>query len=131
MSQITISVKGLPSLGKGEAYSCFFQDTQTRATLTTTGVVCPTPDANSLPPIDYGDGTYVVMIVHSKAKTTFFRSQKQKLSQQITYLFSYRICGIDPLVAFYECDRGRDRIYLLQLHPGSAAVWTPPVSKQI
>ncbi|CAF92705.1 unnamed protein product, partial [Tetraodon nigroviridis] len=61
-NNITISVKGLPSLGKGEAYSCFFQDTQTRATLTTTGVVCPTPDANSLPPIDYGDEFVVLTL---------------------------------------------------------------------
>lgn len=58
MSQITMSVEGLPSLGKGEAYSCFFQDTHTQATLTTSGVICPTPDANSLPPIDHGDGMY-------------------------------------------------------------------------
>lgn len=53
-----MSVEGLPSLGEGETYSCFFQDTQTRATLTTSGVICPTPDANSLPPIDHGDGMY-------------------------------------------------------------------------
>lgn len=63
MLQITISVKGLPSLGTGEAYSCFFQDTQTRATLTTTGIICPTPDANSLPPIHHGDGTYIDILV--------------------------------------------------------------------
>lgn len=56
MSQITMSVEGLPSLRKGETYNCFFQDTQTQATLTTSGVICPTPDANSLPPIDHGDG---------------------------------------------------------------------------
>lgn len=54
--QITVSVEGLPGLGKGEAYSCFFQDTETPASLTNTGVICPTPDASSLPPIGHGDG---------------------------------------------------------------------------
>ncbi|TKS77065.1 Plexin-B1 Semaphorin receptor SEP [Collichthys lucidus] len=53
---ITVSVEGLPSLGKGEAYSCFFQDTETPASLTDTGVLCSTPDASSLPPISHGDG---------------------------------------------------------------------------
>lgn len=54
--QIAVSVEGLPSLGKREAYSCFFQDTETPASFTNTGVVCPTPDASSLPPISHGDG---------------------------------------------------------------------------
>lgn len=56
LHQITVSVEGLPSLGKGEAYSCFFQDTETPASLTDTGVLCSTPDASSLPPISHGDG---------------------------------------------------------------------------
>lgn len=54
--QITVSVEGLPSLGKGEYYSCFFQDTETPASFTNTGVICPTPNASSLPPISHGDG---------------------------------------------------------------------------
>lgn len=58
LHQITVSVEGLPSLGKGEAYSCFFQDTETPASLTNTGVICPTPDARSLPPIGHGDGEF-------------------------------------------------------------------------
>uniref|UniRef100_A0A8P4G9A7 Plexin b1a n=1 Tax=Dicentrarchus labrax TaxID=13489 RepID=A0A8P4G9A7_DICLA len=55
-TDITVSVEGLPSLGKGEAYSCFFQDTESPASLTNTGVTCSTPDASSLPPIGHGDG---------------------------------------------------------------------------
>lgn len=51
-----VSVEGLPSLGEGEAYSCFFQDTETPASLTNTGVTCSTPDATGLPPIGHGDG---------------------------------------------------------------------------
>uniref|UniRef100_A0A7N6FCS9 Plexin-B1 n=1 Tax=Anabas testudineus TaxID=64144 RepID=A0A7N6FCS9_ANATE len=39
-----MSVEGLPSLGEGEAYSCFFHDTETLASLTNTGVTCSTPD---------------------------------------------------------------------------------------
>nr|XP_046252941.1 plexin-B1 isoform X2 [Scatophagus argus] len=61
-TDITVSVKGLPSLGKGEAYSCFFQDTETPASLTNTGVICSTPDASTLPPIGYGDEFVVVTL---------------------------------------------------------------------
>lgn len=83
MSQITMSVEGLPCLGKGEAYSCFFQDTQTRATLTTLGVICPTPDANSLPPIDHGDGMYNLhwyIVFNPNTKDTLVRSQTKIIS---------------------------------------------------
>ncbi|XP_019121975.2 plexin-B1 isoform X2 [Larimichthys crocea] len=59
---ITVSVEGLPSLGKGEAYSCFFQDTETPASLTDTGVLCSTPDASSLPPISHGDEFVIVTL---------------------------------------------------------------------
>ncbi|TWW56358.1 Plexin-B1 Semaphorin receptor SEP [Takifugu flavidus] len=59
---IIVSVKGLPNLGKGEAYSCFFKDAQTQALFTTSGVICPTPDADSLPPIDHGDEFVVLTL---------------------------------------------------------------------
>ncbi|XP_077370888.1 plexin-B1 isoform X2 [Festucalex cinctus] len=61
-TNITVSVEGLPSLGQGEAYSCFFHDTETPALFTNTGVVCPTPDANSLPPIGHGDEFVMVIL---------------------------------------------------------------------
>uniref|UniRef100_A0A8C6Q655 Plexin-B1 n=1 Tax=Nothobranchius furzeri TaxID=105023 RepID=A0A8C6Q655_NOTFU len=47
-TDIALSVEGLPNLKQGEAYSCFFQDTETPALLTTAGVICSTPDASSL-----------------------------------------------------------------------------------
>ncbi|CAG6021077.1 unnamed protein product, partial [Menidia menidia] len=55
-TDIALSVEGLPGLQQGEAYSCFFQDTESPALLTTSGVICSTPDASSLPPIRHGDG---------------------------------------------------------------------------
>ncbi|XP_076597732.1 plexin-B1 isoform X2 [Chaetodon auriga] len=61
-TDITVSVEGLPSLGKGEAYSCFFQDTESPASLTNTGVICSTPDASSLPPISHGDEFVMVTL---------------------------------------------------------------------
>ncbi|XP_051281135.1 plexin-B1 isoform X2 [Dicentrarchus labrax] len=61
-TDITVSVEGLPSLGKGEAYSCFFQDTESPASLTNTGVTCSTPDASSLPPIGHGDEFVMVTL---------------------------------------------------------------------
>ncbi|XP_061637326.1 plexin-B1 isoform X2 [Phyllopteryx taeniolatus] len=62
-TNITVSVEGLPTLGEGEAYSCFFHDTETPAMFANTGVVCPTPDASSLPSI--GDGDEFVMVILS------------------------------------------------------------------
>uniref|UniRef100_A0AAQ4QFE7 Plexin b1a n=1 Tax=Gasterosteus aculeatus aculeatus TaxID=481459 RepID=A0AAQ4QFE7_GASAC len=44
-TDITVSVEGLPGLGEGEAYSCFFQDTEATASLTNAGVICSTPDS--------------------------------------------------------------------------------------
>ncbi|XP_034446957.1 plexin-B1-like isoform X1 [Hippoglossus hippoglossus] len=61
-TDITVSVTGLPSLGEGEFYSCFFQDTESQASLTNTGVTCSTPDASSLPPIGYGDEFVMVTL---------------------------------------------------------------------
>uniref|UniRef100_A0A3Q2QX74 Plexin-B1 n=1 Tax=Fundulus heteroclitus TaxID=8078 RepID=A0A3Q2QX74_FUNHE len=54
-ADIALSVEGVPSLRQDEAYSCFFQDTETPALLTTTGVICSTPDASNLPLIAPGD----------------------------------------------------------------------------
>lgn len=61
-TDITVSVEGLPSLSKEEAYSCFFHDTESSAVLTNTGVVCSTPNPDSLPPISYGDEFVVVTL---------------------------------------------------------------------
>lgn len=61
-TDIAVSVEGLPSLGKGEAYSCFFQDTEVPASVTDTGVTCPTPDASRLPPIGHGDEFVMVTL---------------------------------------------------------------------
>uniref|UniRef100_A0A7N8XPQ6 Plexin b1a n=1 Tax=Mastacembelus armatus TaxID=205130 RepID=A0A7N8XPQ6_9TELE len=72
-TEITVSVDGLPSLGEGEAYSCFFEDTETPASVSNNGVTCTTPDASSLPPIGHGDGEYLriwssVFLSRSKSK---------------------------------------------------------------
>ncbi|XP_068453440.1 plexin-B1 [Clinocottus analis] len=61
-TDITVSVQGLPSLEKEEAYSCFFQDTEAPASLTNSGVTCSTPDAGSLPPISHGDEFVMVAL---------------------------------------------------------------------
>uniref|UniRef100_A0A7N9AMH0 Plexin-B1 n=1 Tax=Mastacembelus armatus TaxID=205130 RepID=A0A7N9AMH0_9TELE len=61
-TEITVSVDGLPSLGEGEAYSCFFEDTETPASVSNNGVTCTTPDASSLPPIGHGDEFVMVTL---------------------------------------------------------------------
>uniref|UniRef100_A0A665THV9 Plexin-B1 n=1 Tax=Echeneis naucrates TaxID=173247 RepID=A0A665THV9_ECHNA len=62
ITDITVSVEGLPSLSEGELYSCFFEDTETPALLTNMGVTCSTPDASYLPPIGHGDEFVVVTL---------------------------------------------------------------------
>uniref|UniRef100_A0A673CND3 Plexin b1a n=1 Tax=Sphaeramia orbicularis TaxID=375764 RepID=A0A673CND3_9TELE len=61
-THITVSVEGLPTLSQSEAYSCFFQDTESPASLTNTGIECSTPDASSLPPIGHGDEFVMVTL---------------------------------------------------------------------
>uniref|UniRef100_A0A8C5H9E6 Plexin-B1 n=1 Tax=Gouania willdenowi TaxID=441366 RepID=A0A8C5H9E6_GOUWI len=87
-TDIAVSVDGLPSLKHGEAYSCFFQDTESPALLTTTGVICSTPDANSLPPIAEGEEFVMVTlslrftnVTLAETEFTFFNcSLVQRLS---------------------------------------------------
>nr|XP_046222171.1 plexin-B1-like isoform X2 [Oncorhynchus gorbuscha] len=59
-TDISVSVKGLPSLVQGEAYSCFYQDVERLATVTDTGVICSTPDASRLPPIGQGEDSVTI-----------------------------------------------------------------------
>uniref|UniRef100_A0A8C7DAG4 Plexin-B1 n=1 Tax=Oncorhynchus kisutch TaxID=8019 RepID=A0A8C7DAG4_ONCKI len=55
-----ITLKGLPSLVLGEAYSCFYQDVERLATVTDNGVICSTPDASRLPPIVQGEDSVTI-----------------------------------------------------------------------
>uniref|UniRef100_A0AAQ5YQI9 Plexin-B1 n=1 Tax=Amphiprion ocellaris TaxID=80972 RepID=A0AAQ5YQI9_AMPOC len=84
-TDIAVSVEGLPSLKQGEAYSCFFQDTETPALLTTTGVICSTPDASNLPPIGHGDGEFSEIVPDRSNFLSTFKDAKKNL-QQLQYL---------------------------------------------
>uniref|UniRef100_A0A8C7D921 Plexin-B1 n=1 Tax=Oncorhynchus kisutch TaxID=8019 RepID=A0A8C7D921_ONCKI len=57
---LCITLKGLPSLVLGEAYSCFYQDVERLATVTDNGVICSTPDASRLPPIVQGEDSVTI-----------------------------------------------------------------------
>uniref|UniRef100_A0A4W5N545 Plexin-B1 n=1 Tax=Hucho hucho TaxID=62062 RepID=A0A4W5N545_9TELE len=59
-TDIAVSVKGLPSLVEGEAYKCFYQDVESPANVTDTGVTCSTPDASRLPLIGQGEDSITV-----------------------------------------------------------------------
>ncbi|KAK7884780.1 hypothetical protein WMY93_027903 [Mugilogobius chulae] len=62
MTEITVSVEGLPSLTKEEAYSCFFHNSASPALLTNSGVMCSTPAGDKLPPIRHGDDYVMVTL---------------------------------------------------------------------
>ncbi|KAM8929898.1 plexin-B1 [Pelodytes ibericus] len=51
---IFLSIPDLPSLDHEESYSCFFEDYESRAVRTETGVMCPSPDPNKSPVIRTG-----------------------------------------------------------------------------
>ncbi|XP_053576848.1 plexin-B1 [Bombina bombina] len=51
---IFLSIPELPSLEHEESYSCFFEDYESRAVRTDTGVMCPSPDPSKAPAIKPG-----------------------------------------------------------------------------
>uniref|UniRef100_A0A8C7F473 Plexin-B1 n=1 Tax=Oncorhynchus kisutch TaxID=8019 RepID=A0A8C7F473_ONCKI len=57
---IAVSVKGLPSLVEGEEYKCFYQDVESPANVTDTGVTCLSPDTRRLPLIGQGEDSVTV-----------------------------------------------------------------------
>ncbi|XP_076012592.1 plexin-B1 isoform X2 [Genypterus blacodes] len=59
---ISLSVPGLPVLEKAESYSCFFQDSQSPATVSQSGVTCQAPDASRVPAVPPGQDFVVVTL---------------------------------------------------------------------
>ncbi|XP_071984334.1 plexin-B1 isoform X2 [Engystomops pustulosus] len=51
---IFLSIPDLPSLYQEESYSCFFEDFESRAVRTESGVMCPSPDPSKAPAIKVG-----------------------------------------------------------------------------
>ncbi|XP_073500882.1 plexin-B1 isoform X1 [Phyllobates terribilis] len=51
---IFLSIPDLPSLYQEESYSCFFEDFESRAVRTESGVMCPSPDPSKAPIIKAG-----------------------------------------------------------------------------
>ncbi|XP_051516179.1 plexin-B1-like isoform X2 [Myxocyprinus asiaticus] len=60
--QIAVDVPGLPSLSEGEMYSCFFEETETAASVQGTTVFCATPEAHRHPPIPQGEDSVAVTL---------------------------------------------------------------------
>ncbi|XP_066518969.1 plexin-B1 isoform X2 [Hoplias malabaricus] len=59
---ISLSIPGLPRLQDGKSYSCFFKDNPSPATITETGVTCPSPDPQSVPSVPPGQDFVTVML---------------------------------------------------------------------
>ncbi|MBN3325816.1 PLXB1 protein, partial [Atractosteus spatula] len=60
--QIFLSIPHLPALVEEESYSCFFEDSESPAVLTETGVTCSSPDANKVPPVRPGEDFVIVTL---------------------------------------------------------------------
>ncbi|XP_056106011.1 plexin-B1 isoform X3 [Rhinichthys klamathensis goyatoka] len=59
---IAVDVLGLPSLSEGDMYSCFFEDTETAASVQGSTVTCATPEAHRLPPVQQGEDSVSVTL---------------------------------------------------------------------
>ncbi|XP_056157329.1 plexin-B1 [Lampris incognitus] len=59
---ISLSVPGLPELEEGESYSCFFEDSQSSATITEMGVTCRSPDTHKVPMVPPGQDFVTVTL---------------------------------------------------------------------
>ncbi|OXB78664.1 UNVERIFIED_CONTAM: hypothetical protein H355_002629, partial [Colinus virginianus] len=51
---IFLAISDLPSLREEEFYSCYFQDYESPAVLTESGIMCPSPDPNQTPALPAG-----------------------------------------------------------------------------
>ncbi|XP_059397388.1 plexin-B1-like isoform X5 [Carassius carassius] len=60
--QIAVGVPGLPSLSEDDMYSCFFEDTETAASVQGTTVTCATPEAHRLPALPLGEDSVSVAL---------------------------------------------------------------------
>ncbi|XP_076840019.1 LOW QUALITY PROTEIN: plexin-B1 [Brachyhypopomus gauderio] len=59
---VDLEVPGLPSLSGEETYSCFFEGTQSAATVNGTTVTCSTPPAHKAPPVPQGHDSVSVTL---------------------------------------------------------------------
>uniref|UniRef100_UPI003AABC8E3 plexin-B1 n=1 Tax=Centroberyx gerrardi TaxID=166262 RepID=UPI003AABC8E3 len=59
---ISLSVPGLPVLEEGESYSCVFQDSQSPAAVTETGVTCHSPNTHRVPMVPRGQDFVTVTL---------------------------------------------------------------------
>ncbi|XP_066527803.1 plexin-B1 isoform X2 [Hoplias malabaricus] len=59
---VALEVPGLPSLSEEEAYYCFFQETQSVATVEASTVTCSTPPAHKVPPVPHGQDSVTVTL---------------------------------------------------------------------
>ncbi|XP_047663373.1 plexin-B1 isoform X2 [Tachysurus fulvidraco] len=59
---VALDIPGLPSLSEGEAYSCFFDETESAVIVQETTVTCFTPPAHKVPPIPRGQDSVSVAL---------------------------------------------------------------------
>uniref|UniRef100_A0A672MLW8 Plexin-B1 n=1 Tax=Sinocyclocheilus grahami TaxID=75366 RepID=A0A672MLW8_SINGR len=62
MRNLSLSIPGLPSLERGEHYSCVFQDRSSLAVVTESGVTCSSPHVYTLPSVPPGQDFFTVTL---------------------------------------------------------------------
>ncbi|KAK3547358.1 hypothetical protein QTP86_018944 [Hemibagrus guttatus] len=62
VKNVALDIPGLPSLSEGEAYSCFFDETESAVIVQETTVTCFTPRAYMVPPVPHGQDSVSVAL---------------------------------------------------------------------
>uniref|UniRef100_A0A8C1EP47 Plexin b1b n=1 Tax=Cyprinus carpio carpio TaxID=630221 RepID=A0A8C1EP47_CYPCA len=120
MRNISLSIPGLPSLERGEHYSCVFQDTSSLAVVTESGVTCSSPHIYPLPSVPPGQDFFTVTLslrFHDVAVTsqefTFYDCTAVKqlaggilLSLYCNYVLTDIFCVLTISVTLYNCSVG-------------------------
>uniref|UniRef100_A0A8C2EQ69 Plexin-B1 n=1 Tax=Cyprinus carpio TaxID=7962 RepID=A0A8C2EQ69_CYPCA len=120
MRNISLSIPGLPSLERGEHYSCVFQDTSSLAVVTESGVTCSSPHVYTLPSVPPGQDFFTVTLslrFHDVAVTsqefTFYDCTAVKqlaggilLSLYCNYVLTDIFCVLTISVTLYNCSVG-------------------------
>uniref|UniRef100_A0A8U7MG80 Plexin-B1 n=1 Tax=Corvus moneduloides TaxID=1196302 RepID=A0A8U7MG80_CORMO len=60
---IFLAISDLPSLREEEFYSCYFEDYESPAVLTESGIMCPSPDPSQAPPLPTGTDHVTIKLV--------------------------------------------------------------------
>uniref|UniRef100_A0A672MJ69 Plexin-B1-like n=1 Tax=Sinocyclocheilus grahami TaxID=75366 RepID=A0A672MJ69_SINGR len=120
MRNLSLSIPGLPSLERGEHYSCVFQDRSSLAVVTESGVTCSSPHVYTLPSVPPGQDFFTVtlslrfhdVVVTSREFAFYDCTAVKQLAGGIlhslycNYVLTDIYCVLTISVTLYNCSVG-------------------------